>query len=808
MTYRKDVDGMRAVAVLAVVLYHAGLPGMPGGFTGVDVFFVISGYLITGILVKDHARGRFSLWTFYERRIRRIFPALFAVLIFTVLAGMALLLPPDLERLGASVLATTGFVSNIWFWSETGYFASSAESQPLLHTWSLAVEEQFYIVFPLILIGALSLNARRIGGGAGAAGAAGAAGGEPQPNMGLAVGFIAGLTLISFSIAQWTVMQDRDLAFYWPHTRAWELLAGALVAMNAFPVIQSARVREAVSALGLLLIIGSVTLLDSSVPFPGWSALPSVLGATLIIYAGHGQARRDDGMSTEPTMVERFLSLPFMIWIGLISYSLYLWHWPIFVLAAETKFIDLGIADGIVLIAVSIVMAHLSWAYIEQPFRKGQAGPKTPSTHGKPAAPSTMAMLGLQAAASGGATQRYFSDSRAIFNGAAVTIFVALVAGILMAGTGGLPGRFSPEVLTLAKASEDYNPRRDDCLELEPFHLAAGEACRMGPGKAGGMDETKNNPDFLPLGHPDVPRPRLLYWGDSHADALMPAFDMLAEETATPALAATYPGCPPMLGVTILGGKINHRCAGYNAEMLRLVDAYDIRRVVLVARWASYAFGIPDFGDKPRKHFLGDVGFEDPLSELISMREGQGTRVAGLVADDTRLDMEEDFDPRAMQARAAELKRRRARQGPPKSDTPRTTEASKVVFQRAFQRTIDALVARGVEIWIVKQVPYPARHVPLTLAKATARGLPVAGLEPRRAAQEARFAFTHGVIDDAVAKHPGITVVDVMDAMCDDERCRLIGEDGASLYYDDDHLSVAGAKSLAPLFRGVFEGLE
>ncbi|MEL6748375.1 MAG: acyltransferase, partial [Pseudomonadota bacterium] len=360
MTYRRDIDGLRAIAVLAVVIYHAGWTTMSGGFLGVDVFFVISGYLITGILINDWEKGRYSLLTFYERRIRRIFPALFAMLAATILAAMFILLPPDLERLGASVLATTAFVSNIFFWSETGYFATSADSKPLLHTWSLAVEEQFYIFFPLILIGALAFGKRRA-----LAAAAVKEGG--RPGLPTAITVMLVLSVVSLIVAEWTVHQAADTAFYWPHTRAWELLAGALIAMDAFKPLRTRQTREWVSGIGFAMVIISLFAISSADTFPGLTAMPAVLGSALIIYAGH---RQPEHLPVQDrTLVQQFLGLSPMVGIGLISYSLYLWHWPILVFAAQMSFEPLTLLDRTMLVIASIVAAYLSWRFVEQPFR-------------------------------------------------------------------------------------------------------------------------------------------------------------------------------------------------------------------------------------------------------------------------------------------------------------------------------------------------------------------------------------------------------------------------------------------------------
>ena len=277
MQYRRDIDGLRAIAVLPVVLYHAHVPGFSGGFVGVDIFFVISGYLIAGIIARDVDQGRFTVLGFYERRIRRIFPALFVMLAVTALAAWWLLLPDDLVRFSDSVVSTALFYSNLQFWSETGYFAAASHTKPLLHTWSLAVEEQFYIVFPLAMVAMAAWRpATRIF-------------------------WLSGAALVSFVAAVLTVPSDPSTAFFWPHTRAWELLVGVLLALRAVPRVRTAETANWLVAGGLVLIAISVVGYGHGTPFPGFAALPPVLGAAMIIHAGdtHGARQEAPGVMTQ-----------------------------------------------------------------------------------------------------------------------------------------------------------------------------------------------------------------------------------------------------------------------------------------------------------------------------------------------------------------------------------------------------------------------------------------------------------------------------------------------------------------------------
>lgn len=336
--YRSDIDGLRAVAVLSVVSYHLGISSFRNGFMGVDVFYVISGYLITSLISKDLAAGRFSIVTFYERRTRRIFPALFTVLFFCILAASILFYPEELTRFGKSLLATTFFVSNLYFWHSArpaGYFDTSVAPQPLLHTWSLAVEEQFYLLFPVTLYFLFRWARKRI-------------------NKYLFI-FCA----LSFVLNLWATQHRPVAAFYWLMPRAWELLLGALLAMKAVPLIQSRTIREILALLGIGMVVTSVWLPLGGLAFPGYIALLPCIGTALVIYAGE----------TGPSFVARFLSLKPVVFIGVISYSLYLWHWPVIVFSQRSplNFDENGEIAFVILF--SVLAAFLSFEFIERPFR-------------------------------------------------------------------------------------------------------------------------------------------------------------------------------------------------------------------------------------------------------------------------------------------------------------------------------------------------------------------------------------------------------------------------------------------------------
>ena len=348
--YRADIDGMRAVAVLSVLAFHIGLSRFSGGFVGVDVFFVISGYLISSIIFADISASRFTIIGFYERRIRRICPALFVVLAASSIVALIYLLPEELVNYAKSMLAATGSASNIYFWQHSGYF-DVPTSKPLLHTWSLAVEEQFYLSFPIFLF----LVRRVIPG-----------------RLRLSVIL---LTVISFAASCMVVLHNSDTAFYMPYTRAWELLLGTILSMRVLPELGSIVIRNLATLGGIGMILWSVLFYTQATPFPGFGALLPCVGSALIIWAGEAGG----------SLVAFVLSWRPVVFVGLISYSLYLWHWPIIVLqkmgmligpsaidvGKYSRFISPHRLDMIVEVVLSFALATLSWRFIERPFRNG-----------------------------------------------------------------------------------------------------------------------------------------------------------------------------------------------------------------------------------------------------------------------------------------------------------------------------------------------------------------------------------------------------------------------------------------------------
>jgi peptidoglycan/LPS O-acetylase OafA/YrhL len=447
--YRPDIDGLRAIAVVAVVLFHAELVSFPAGFMGVDVFFVISGYLITGILMKDT-----SIIRFYQRRARRILPALFAMLAAVVIAGLVLFLPHDLSTAARTVAATLIFISNIAFWRMANYFAHETQVWPLLHTWSLGVEEQFYIFFPL-LVRFVPLRGRAF------------------------AAMIFALGLISFAAAVWFVAHRNGTpAFYLMPFRAWELLVGSLLATGVIPPLSRWWARSIAGVVGLAAILLPMFTTWLVLPFPGLGALGPVLGAAALIWAGSGGKH----------LVSPLLSAKPVIFVGLISYSLYLWHWPILAFARYWAIEPLTPFQAIGAVALSFVCATLSWRFVERPFRRSSVSDRT---------------IWLFSAGGGA--------------------FLFAVAAVLVA-THGLPRRFPAAVVKLNDASDATWK-----CPLSSFVLFGnGLACpvNLPTRKAADAD--------------------VILWGDSHAQMYAPALRK-ALGGRTGLLVYAY-GCAPVLG--------------------------------------------------------------------------------------------------------------------------------------------------------------------------------------------------------------------------------------------------------------------
>ncbi len=635
LTYRKDIDGLRAVAVLPVVLYHAGFAFTSGGYVGVDVFFVISGYLITGIIAAELRNDNFSLLSFYERRARRILPALVFVLLCSFVAGAVLLLPDQFNEFAKSALATATFLANIWFWDQPGgYFSEETEFWPLLHMWSLAVEEQFYVFYPLLLMAVFRFGRQVLLGG-----------------------LVLGL-LVSFAISVYYLDSQADAAFYLTPARAWELGLGAAVALFTIPSPQRQWIREAIAAVALLAIIIPVVTYDLETMFPGPAALPPCLGAAALIWIG----------ASGPTRVSQLLSWRPMVLCGLISYSLYLWHWPIFAFYRVRQYsVELSFVEATLLIAASVIMAIVSWRYVEKPFRN-------------------RAVL---------TRPRVFAAS-----GAALAAVLIGSAGILVGN--GLPGRLPQEALAMVNAAKTRVPQFEGCIWTDP----AADICHLG-------DLDADRSDFL-------------FWGDSHAEALLVSMDQAGQQTGLRGEFVGQPGCPPLQGVD---SNRFPTCRAYNDAVLDLLERREgeFGTVVLAARWALYE---------------------------------KGTRTK-MESPEPRIELSDDIH---------------AWTGP---------KTNPVVFERGLLDLIDTLRERGHKVVVLGSVPAVGWDVPMRMFVNMRWGdaLPPVptpeDVAKRHAGVERVFAKIEGM--------DGVRLIRLSDVLCASE-CK-VELDGQPIYLDDDHLA-------------------
>ena len=494
--HRRDIDGLRALAILPVLFFHAHVPGFSGGYVGVDIFFVISGFLITGIISREMDKGRFSLIQFYARRFRRIIPAL-TLMMMTVLAMAAILyLPGDLESVPRSALAATLFLSNLWFFTDTGYFAGGADVKPLLHTWSLAVEEQYYIAFPLLLMGIARWAPR------------------------WRTVLLWAATAASLALCVAMRRDTSGFAFYLPPTRAWELLAGALLALGAFPSARMRPVKEVLSWIGIGAIAAAVIGFDSHTPFPGIAALAPVIGAVLLLHSAPGSS------------VGRILSLPPLVGVGLLSYSLYLWHWPLIVFTEYVTDMPLSGTLRILVMIAAFVAAYLSWRFVERPFRSSM----------------------------------HFPAPR-IFRFTALAMTLLSIASIALIAAGPWPARFSPAVLRMAAGREDFSPDRKRCHDTA---MRGAKPCILGA---------------------DV-RPDALLWGDSHGAEMVYVLSLDARRQGRALIERTTSSCPPVLDYD----ATDPRCAMANRATFEAIRAAPaIRHIYLAAFWANGDYDDPGF---------------------------------------------------------------------------------------------------------------------------------------------------------------------------------------------------------------------
>lgn len=649
----------------AVVLYHFGVPGLGGGFVGVDVFFVISGFLIGGLLFKElDETGRISLGRFYLRRIRRLAPAYLLMASVTSVAAWAILLPYEFREFGKHLIAATAWLSNVQFWREAGYFDAAADAKVLLHTWSLSVEEQFYIFLPLTLV--LLRFSRTF--------------------------TVAALTVIwaasALACVALTPSQPVAAFFLFPF-RAWELLTGVLLALWLGPGART-RGREVPPRLvpwlgpaGLALVVMSLFVVSPD-GFPGWQSVAPVAGTAMVL-AGAGH----------PGAVNRVLALPPMVFTGLISYALYLWHWPVLVLSRYWRDGYSGPAETAAWLALAVLLAVLSWALVERPLRRARTVP----------------------------------PARFVGAGAAAAL-VLIAFGALGYVRDGIPGRFDDRARAYIAASQDFLQDWSRCSTPGTGPFAGIETCAIGP---------------------DGP-PEVVIWGDSHLRALMNGLALAALEADTPGLLIWRAGCPPLFDIvkneSAATPAQDAACRSANAQLEAAFDTLDAAdRILLVGRWTYYAEG---------------AGTGHDAHNTITLRPAQDA-----------------------------------------TDAPQAQ-----VFANALASTIDRLAQDFASIHIARQVPEIPRFDSRELAKGLAHGRLTASEVTARTAADpdalaARTAAAQAAID-ALAPSGGVDIIDTWSALCN-TRCSALMS-GHPIYFDNNHLTNAGALAIRHLFLPFLSG--
>jgi peptidoglycan/LPS O-acetylase OafA/YrhL len=641
--YKPEIDGLRAIAVLAVIIFHAKLGFLPGGFVGVDIFFVISGYLITSIILHEEKQGNFSILNFYERRVRRIFPALFSVVFACLMAGFFLFTPRDFGLLGWASFASMAFFSNLYFAKLDGYFAPSSESQPLLHTWSLGVEEQFYLIAPFIIL----LIYRRF---------------HQQRALIIALLFLASLAASLYS----TQTLSRR-TFYMPHIRAFELLIGVALAMELIPKFRRKWMIESEAYLGLLMITASFFIITAQSPFPGSIALLPTIGTGMLIHS----------LSGSNGLVAQFLSARPMVGIGKISYSLYLWHWPLLAFAEYEFGHSLTSMQRIGFLLVAVALSLLTYLYVEQPARHNRG---------------------------------WFTQNTVFAMGTSVIAFCAATWFVIQR-TDGLPQRLSQDAQLIAKAVKF--PKR-------------AEECSVGVRQRRGVQ-----PDVCSLGSSEISLPRFILFGDSHAEALSPALNKLVLAQRMKGLNIVHHGCPALVGYEQYS-TIFKPCIEVAAAFKKYLNDPQITDVILASRWAYYAEGDASTNGVERifgRFIIGD------------------------------------------------------------------SDANRSVFERLLFQTVDQLTTAGKRVTIIGPTPEMPVHIPTVIVKNAMRGLSTDLTIPRATFDERQkniFVFLK-----KLEEREGVRVIYPHRTLCNETVC-FGSKNRLEYYYDDHHLSDAGAMLFAP----------
>ena len=649
--YRKDIDGLRAVAVLIVVIFHADIFPLSGGFVGVDVFFVISGFLITSIIVKELNQNRFSFNNFWLRRIRRILPVSFFVLLIAVVMFSFTLSPDLFKDFGQSLVAQTFFSSNILFWEESGYFDTSALSKPLLHTWSLSVEEQFYFVYPGLLFIVHRYAQRYI------------------------LPIIAILCLGSFGLSVWGSSQFPSASFYFLPMRAWELGAGAMLALyfsnkKRPDVWKKSLKMDLFSLTGLVAILGASLFFDEFTPFPSFYAALPVFGAIVIIWSGYEHT----------TIVSRLLSLRPIVFIGLISYSLYLWHWIALVFLRSLTLEMPSTLDISIAMLLAIFASIASYYFIETPTRN-----------------------------------RELLSNKKLVYGSLVTAVILISIGLAIHLSGGVKERMDIEFVTPIRSILIA-----DCFD----------------------DKSVNDVNFCELGDEAKTKYSFVVIGDSHSGSFISSLDELSTKYGLKGLYGGTSGCLAFLGVTPVRDEISStRCEILSNKAAELIKKHSIKDLIIFGRWSYYT---------------GPSSISQKWQPIIN--------------SETR-----DVDQ----------------------------EHSRIVFQTQFDETIEYYKNLGVNVTIVKQVPYQTFTPTDAQFRAALYDMNINSFAVSLKDHHESQKYPNSVFD----ANDYINTISTDHLFCANNSTCIQFDKGRSLYIDHDHLSLDGSIFVMPALEPLFTSL-
>ena len=521
--YKPQIDGLRALAVLPVIFFHAGFSFFKGGFVGVDVFFVISGYLITTIILKEVLKEKFNLTHFYIRRSRRILPILYLITFLTIPFSVLLMGGEDLKFFSREIISVIIFLSNFFFWKNTGYFSPNSDLQPLLHTWSLGVEEQFYIFFPLFVIFSYKFFKKKI---------------TILISIILLISFILSQIGGKFKIQNLSssppylflpfkyFWQAGSANFYLPFGRIWEILAGSLVAIYLFKnKIQEKSINSYLSLFGFMLIIFSIVFFDKNLQYPSIFTMLPVVGTLLIII-----------FATRLTILNKFLSLKPLVLTGLVSYSLYLWHQPIFAFNRIYFDTNLSILHSLLLIIISLILSVISWKFIELPFRN----------------------------------KNFINNKKIVLCLLLSSTTILFLSFLIYFEKIKSKQPLLPQSIINSFKAEN----KKDCFDIDYAHVKDKKKwyCEIG-------DLSQSELSFAIM-------------GDSHALALKPAFYSSALDNNKKGIFVGFSGCPALLGVYSIRPERNVRnCKELNKKLFNYIKNSKIKKIFLISRWSYYTVG-------------------------------------------------------------------------------------------------------------------------------------------------------------------------------------------------------------------------